>query len=101
MVSCGVHGLSLTSIGFCETGLHGARITRHAVTEDQIEDCGHRIAGCTGNWGRPFGIDARHFDRAQEIEYADNEDQRGVLEQADISVHDVWYRHFERLRQDD
>src|SRR5690242_7363960 len=81
--------------------LHCASIARHAVAEDQVENGGDRIAGRAGNGGCPFRIDARDLDRTEKIENADNEDQRGVLEQADIGVDDVRNRHGQGLRQHD
>ena len=41
------------------------------------------------------------LDGLQEIEDADDEDQRGVLEQADVGVDDVRDGDLQRLRQDD
>src|SRR5512139_557940 len=86
-------------VAFGKTSLHGASIARHSVAEDQIKDCGDRVAGRACDRGRPFRIDARHLDRAQEIEDADDENQRRVLEQTDIGVDDVRDRYFHRLRQ--
>ena len=78
-----------------------ARIARHAVAEDQIEDRGEGIAGGAGHRRRPFRIDARRLDGHQEIEDADDEHQRRVLEQADGGVDDVRDGDLQRLRQDD
>src|SRR4029077_2234383 len=89
------------SIAFRKAGFRCPRITRHPVAEDQVEDRSDGITGCAGDRGCPFWIDTRHFDRAQEIEYADNEDERRVLEQTDIGIDDIRDRHFQRLRKYD
>src|SRR5574338_1508908 len=58
--------------------LHRTGIARHAVTEHEIENGGDHITGRAGDRRRPFRIDARHLDRAQQIEDADDEDQGRV-----------------------
>src|SRR6476659_2076043 len=84
-----------------ETHFHGASIARHAVTEDYKKNGGDRVAGRAGDGRCPLRIDAGHLDRPQEIEDANDKDQRRVLEQPYISVDDIRDRHCQRLRQDD
>src|SRR3954451_9779797 len=66
-----------------EPGFDEPRIARHAVAEDQIEDRGEGIAGWAGHRCYPGRVAPRRLDSHQEIEDADDEDERGVLEQAD------------------
>src|SRR5262245_4048177 len=72
-----------------EAGFDDARVTRHPVAEDQIEDGCKRIAGGAGDWRRPLRIDARRLQGLEEIEDANDKHQRRVLEQADVGVDDV------------
>src|SRR5476649_1608011 len=65
-----------------EPGFDEPRIARHAVAEDQIEDRREGIARGAGHRRYPVWIAAPRLDGHQEIEDADDEDQRGVLEQA-------------------
>src|SRR5665811_972165 len=74
-----------------ESGFHRTGIAGHGVAEDPVEDRRHRIAGRAGDRRRPFWIDAGDLDRAQKIENPDDENQRGILEQADIGA--VSYTH--------
>src|SRR5690242_19311617 len=55
---------------------HRARVTRHAVAEDQIDDRRDGITRGRGRRRRPFRIDARDLDRMQEIEDANDVDER-------------------------
>src|SRR5665647_3374318 len=71
-----------------ESGFHRTGIARHGVAEDPVEDRRDRIAGRAGDRCRPFRIDAGDLDRTQKIENPDDENQRGILEQTDISVDD-------------
>src|SRR5215831_15508293 len=100
-MSGNIHDRSLAPAAFCKTGLGRPRITRHAITEYNVKDRSDGVASRTGNGGRPFRVDARHFDRAQKIEYPDNENEGRVLEQADTRVDDVRYGHAQRLRKND
>src|SRR6516162_9889708 len=77
------------------------RCARHSIAEHEIDQRGVNIAGGARHRRRPFGIGSCHFDGPKEIENADEKHQRGVLEERDVAVDDVGYRHLERLRQDD
>src|SRR5215471_7904156 len=94
-------GYSSAPLGLRKTGFHRASVTRHSITENQVEDCCDRIAGRAGDWRGPFGIDACHFDCTQKVEDADDKDERRVLKQADIGVDNVRDSHSQRLWQDD
>src|SRR3954452_11699863 len=98
---CGAILFSSGSVAGGEPGLDEARITRHAVAEDQIEHRCEDIAGGAGYRCYPGWIAARRVDGRQEIEDADDEDERGVLEQADGGVDDVRDGDFQGLRQND
>src|SRR5579885_516768 len=73
-------------VALAQARLGRASVARHAVAEDQIEHRGDGVARRRGHRRRPFRIDARHLDRVQQIEDADDGDERRVLEQADIGV---------------
>src|SRR4051794_22925567 len=79
----------LASVALGKPRLDAFGVARHAVAEDEIEHGGERVSGRTRRRRRPFRIDARDFDRAQEIEDADDHDQCRVLEQADVGIDDV------------
>src|SRR5262245_48097876 len=84
-----------------QAGFDHARIARQTVAEDQVEDRGKGISGGAGHRRRPVRIDARRLDGSQEVEDADNENQRGVLEQRDGGVDDVGDGDAKGLRQHD
>ena len=84
-----------------EPRFHVARVTRHQIAAEKIEDGGEGVAGGAGQRRRPFRIDARGLDGAQEIENTDDEDERGVLEQRDIAVDDIGNGDAQGLRQND
>src|SRR6185312_7530081 len=94
-----LRSLSIAVLG--EARFHRARVARHAVAEHEIEGRAEGVAGRRGHRRRPFRVDARHFDRVQQIENANDGNERGVLEQADIGVDDVRDGDAQRLRQDD
>src|SRR5258706_97368 len=81
--------------------LDAGRISRHRIAAGEVDEGREYVAGCAGNRRRPFGIRARNFDGFEEIKDADNKHQCGILEQRDVAVDDIGYRHLERLRQDD
>src|SRR3954469_21173126 len=82
-------------VGDREPQLDRAGVARHAIAEHQIEDRSEGITGGAGPRGCPVRIDARGFDGHQEIEDTDDEDQGGVLEQADGGVDDVRDGYFQ------
>src|SRR5215211_4348341 len=88
-------------VGARQPRFHVPGVTRHHVAADEIEYCGEGIAGRARHRRRPDRVDARRLDCLEEIEDADHEYQRRVLEQADIGVDDVRDRDLQRLRQDD
>src|SRR5579872_2970566 len=79
--------------GAGEPRFHAARIARHAIAADEVEERCKGVAGDGDIWRRPFGVGPRRFDRAQKIENADHEDERGILEQTDDGIDDVRQRH--------
>src|ERR1043165_6190050 len=96
---CRLSPLSLVTSG--KPRLDHAGVARHAVAEDQIEDRGEGIAAGAGHRRRPGRIGPRRLEGLEEIEDADDEHQRGVLEQRDGGIDDVGDGDAQRLRQHD
>src|SRR5262249_45679327 len=59
-----------------EPRLGVSRVAGHPIAEDEIKDRRHRVAGGARHRGRPLRVDARGFDRAQQVEHADDRHQR-------------------------
>src|SRR3954454_3045887 len=84
-----------------EPALHEQRVARHPETEGPEDQRRHEIAGGGGLRGGPFRIGEAGVDNAEDIENADDRDERRILEQADEAVDDPWDDDLERLRQYD
>src|SRR6478752_2838074 len=83
-----------------KTVLDETCVARHAEAEDQVEDRGKDKAARRGHRRCPERVDPRRLDGHQEIEDADDENKRRVLEQPNGGVDDIWDGDFQRLRQD-
>src|SRR6056297_658803 len=60
----------------------------------------HKYIALDGNV-LPGGIGHRRLNRSKNIEQADDQHQRGVLEQGNEGIHDARNDHLQSLRQDD
>src|SRR5216683_1450622 len=89
----------LAARSLVELDLEILAVARHRVAEAEIDEGGEQVdlAGETG----PVGIDQRLVGGVEEVEDADDQHQRGVLEEADEGVDQRRDHHAQRLRQDD
>src|SRR5258706_1181727 len=65
--------------------LQPAAVGRHRIAECEIDQAGKQVGLDAGP--RPSGILQRNPDGAEEIEQADDQHQRSVLEETDEGVH--------------
>ncbi|QTK78568.1 6-Pyruvoyl-Tetrahydropterin Synthase [Agrobacterium tumefaciens] len=84
-----------------EVPFHEQRITRHAEAEDPEYEACEDIARHGGNGGRPVRIRLVECDDTEQVEHADDRDQRRVLEQPDEGVDDARNDELQRLWQYD
>src|SRR5690554_3329735 len=86
------------SVAGIELALEMLAVARHAEAEDPESQPGEDVA--LDMIADPFGIGGGRLDDAEQIEQADDEDQRGILEQRDEGTDDAGNDVFQRLRQD-
>src|SRR5580704_13371880 len=89
----------LAARSLVELDLEILAVARHRETEAEIDEGGEQVdlAGEAG----PGGVDERLVGAVQEVEDADDQHQRRVLEEANEGVDQGRDHHAQRLRQDD
>ena len=75
-------------------------VARHAEA-DHEEEQRRQQEGLVIDLAEPVLVGLQQARLAEDVEQADDDDQRGVLEQADEGVDDAGDRDLQRLRQDD
>src|SRR5882762_10839167 len=78
--------------------LQSPAVQRHREAEREVDQRREEIG--LDAVPAPRRILQRHLDRLQQVEQADDDDERGVLEEADDGVDQRRYRDAQRLRQD-
>src|SRR5215813_9061605 len=82
-----------------ELDLEILAVARHREAEAEVDEGGEQVD--LAREARPVGIDQRLVGGVQEVEDADDQHQRGVLEEADEGVDQRRDHHAQGLRQDD
>src|SRR5215813_3130786 len=90
---------ALAARSLVELELEILAVARHREAEAEIDEGGED--GDLAREARPVGIDQRLVGGVEEVEDADDQHQRGVLEEADEGVDQRRDHHPQRLRQDD
>src|SRR5260370_24072931 len=82
-----------------ELDLEILAVARHREAEAEIDEGGEQVD--LAREARPVGVDERLVGAVEEVEDADDQHQRGVLEEADEGVDQGRDHHPQGLRQDD
>src|ERR1051325_10508313 len=80
-----------------ELTLQHLAVARHEKAEAEVDRGGEHVS--LGREALPGGVGQRGVDRAEQVEEADDDDQRGVLEGADEAVDQRRDHHRQGLRQ--
>src|SRR5262249_33273138 len=88
---------SLTSIPPVQSALEAAAVAGHAEAADEEDDRREDVA-LLGE-AQPGGILERLIHRTEQVDEADDGDQRGILEQVDDVVDDARHNDTQSLRQ--
>src|SRR5262249_27260368 len=72
-----------------EPALDPGGVARHRIAAHEIDQRRERVATRAGHRRRPHRVGAGGLDRLEEVEDADEEHQRGILEQRHVAVDDV------------